>query len=183
MLKTPKKCLGTTRRQSAEIRNKSVLDWLWIQCLVFVSDYIHPSTSACCNIRRRYEVLQEMLHILQIFHIFRMYGCILLVVKVFINIMSNVYSILKFSESTYIPPSYIMKMEKTAKQGDIVLVSGMKTGSSKLKARIQESFYKVRYFNVIYFLLRYLNKIHFLLTIVHWSSFNKSQIILSLYSK
>ncbi|XP_077181720.1 nuclear pore membrane glycoprotein 210 isoform X2 [Paroedura picta] len=54
----------------------------------------------------------------------------------------NALCILKFSESTYIPPSYIMKMEKIAKQGDIVLVSGMKTGSSKLKARIQESFYK-----------------------------------------
>ncbi|XP_015284400.1 PREDICTED: nuclear pore membrane glycoprotein 210 [Gekko japonicus] len=54
----------------------------------------------------------------------------------------NALRILKFSESTYIPPSYIMKMEKIAKQGDIVLVSGMKTGSSKLKARIQESFYK-----------------------------------------
>lgn len=34
-------------------------------------------------------------------------------------------------------------MEKAAKQGDTVLVSGMKTGSSKLKARIQEAVYKV----------------------------------------
>ncbi|NWH71178.1 PO210 protein, partial [Piaya cayana] len=50
--------------------------------------------------------------------------------------------ILKFSESTYIPPSYISEMEKVAKQGDTILVSGMKTGSSKLKARIQESVYK-----------------------------------------
>ncbi|XP_071611582.1 nuclear pore membrane glycoprotein 210 [Heliangelus exortis] len=50
--------------------------------------------------------------------------------------------ILKFSESTYIPPSYISEMEKFAKQGDTILVSGMKTGSSKLKARIQESVYK-----------------------------------------
>ncbi|XP_044108842.1 nuclear pore membrane glycoprotein 210 [Neovison vison] len=33
-------------------------------------------------------------------------------------------------------------MEKVAKQGDTVLVSGMKTGSSKLKARIQEAVYK-----------------------------------------
>ncbi|XP_054833051.1 nuclear pore membrane glycoprotein 210 [Eublepharis macularius] len=54
----------------------------------------------------------------------------------------NALRILKFSESTYIPPLYILKMEKVAKQGDIVLVSGMKTGSSKLKARIQESVYK-----------------------------------------
>ncbi|XP_010007165.1 PREDICTED: nuclear pore membrane glycoprotein 210, partial [Chaetura pelagica] len=50
--------------------------------------------------------------------------------------------ILKFLESTYIPPSYILEMEKAAKQGDIILVSGMKTGSCKLKARIQESVYK-----------------------------------------
>nr|XP_031326874.1 nuclear pore membrane glycoprotein 210 isoform X3 [Camelus dromedarius] len=33
-------------------------------------------------------------------------------------------------------------MEKAAKQGDTILVSGMKTGSSKLKARIQEAVYK-----------------------------------------
>ncbi|KAK2534436.1 Nup210 [Columba livia] len=33
-------------------------------------------------------------------------------------------------------------MEKVAKQGDTILVSGMKTGNSKLKARIQESVYK-----------------------------------------
>ncbi|XP_060621976.2 nuclear pore membrane glycoprotein 210 [Anolis sagrei] len=54
----------------------------------------------------------------------------------------NALRILKFSESTYIPPSYILEMEKVARQGDIVLVSGMKTGSSKLKARIQEPVYK-----------------------------------------
>lgn len=54
------------------------------------------------------------------------------------------FSILKFLESTYIPPPYISEMEKVAKQGDTILVSGMKTGSSKLKARIQESVYKVR---------------------------------------
>lgn len=51
--------------------------------------------------------------------------------------------ILTFLESTYIPPSYISEMEKVAKQGDTILVSGMKTGSSKLKARIQEAVYKV----------------------------------------
>ncbi|ELR54201.1 Nuclear pore membrane glycoprotein 210, partial [Bos mutus] len=51
-------------------------------------------------------------------------------------------SILTFLESTYIPPSYISEMEKAAKQGDTILVSGLKTGSSKLKARIQETVYK-----------------------------------------
>ncbi|XP_014445955.1 nuclear pore membrane glycoprotein 210 [Tupaia chinensis] len=54
----------------------------------------------------------------------------------------NALRILTFSESTYIPPAYISEMEKAAKQGDTVLVSGMKTGSSKLKARIQEAVYK-----------------------------------------
>ncbi|XP_054990941.1 nuclear pore membrane glycoprotein 210 [Sorex araneus] len=54
----------------------------------------------------------------------------------------NALRILTFSESTYIPPAYISEMEKVAKQGDTVLVSGMKTGSSRLKARIQETVYK-----------------------------------------
>uniref|UniRef100_A0A8C3YLS0 Nucleoporin 210 n=1 Tax=Catagonus wagneri TaxID=51154 RepID=A0A8C3YLS0_9CETA len=54
----------------------------------------------------------------------------------------NALRILPFLESTYIPPSYISEMEKVAKQGDTILVSGMKTGSSKLKARIQEAVYK-----------------------------------------
>lgn len=54
----------------------------------------------------------------------------------------NALRILTFLESTYIPPSYISEMEKVAKQGDTILVSGMKTGSSKLKARIQEAVYK-----------------------------------------
>ncbi|XP_006870531.1 PREDICTED: nuclear pore membrane glycoprotein 210 [Chrysochloris asiatica] len=54
----------------------------------------------------------------------------------------NSLRILTFLESTYIPPTYITEMEKVAKQGDTILVSGMKTGSSKLKARIQEGVYK-----------------------------------------
>ncbi|XP_066097864.1 nuclear pore membrane glycoprotein 210 isoform X2 [Saccopteryx bilineata] len=54
----------------------------------------------------------------------------------------NALRILPFLESTYIPPSYISEMEKVAKQGDTILVSGMKTGSSRLKARIQEAVYK-----------------------------------------
>ncbi|NWU97173.1 PO210 protein, partial [Upupa epops] len=50
--------------------------------------------------------------------------------------------ILKFLESSYVPPSYISELEKDAKQGDTILVSGMKTGSSKLKAKIQEGVYE-----------------------------------------
>ncbi|XP_031421461.1 nuclear pore membrane glycoprotein 210 [Clupea harengus] len=58
---------------------------------------------------------------------------------------SDVHSslrVLKFSESTYTPPSYISEMERVGRQGDIILVSGIKTGHAKLKAKIQESLYK-----------------------------------------
>lgn len=51
--------------------------------------------------------------------------------------------VLKFSESTYTPPGYISEMERVGKQGDIILVSGLKTGHAKLKAKIQEPLYKV----------------------------------------
>lgn len=51
--------------------------------------------------------------------------------------------VLKFSESTYTPPSYISEMERVGKQGDIILASGLKTGHAKLKAKLQEPLYKV----------------------------------------
>uniref|UniRef100_A0A4W3I726 Nucleoporin 210 n=1 Tax=Callorhinchus milii TaxID=7868 RepID=A0A4W3I726_CALMI len=54
----------------------------------------------------------------------------------------NALRLLKFSESTYTPPAYISEMEKHGKQGDTILVSGMKTGNSKLRGRIQEPIYK-----------------------------------------
>ncbi|KAL7865087.1 hypothetical protein AOLI_G00165070 [Acnodon oligacanthus] len=53
----------------------------------------------------------------------------------------NSLRVLKFSESTYTPPSYISEMERVGKQGDIILVSGIKTGHAKLKAKIQEALY------------------------------------------
>ncbi|XP_051914460.1 nuclear pore membrane glycoprotein 210-like isoform X2 [Hippocampus zosterae] len=49
---------------------------------------------------------------------------------------------LKFSDSTYTPPEYISEMERVGKQGNIILVSGLKTGHAKVKARIQESLYQ-----------------------------------------
>ncbi|KAJ0036931.1 hypothetical protein NQD34_005608 [Periophthalmus magnuspinnatus] len=55
----------------------------------------------------------------------------------------NSLRVLKFSESTYTPPGYISEMERVGKQGDIILVSGLKTGHAQLKAKIQESLYKV----------------------------------------
>uniref|UniRef100_A0A3Q3AS89 Nucleoporin 210 n=1 Tax=Kryptolebias marmoratus TaxID=37003 RepID=A0A3Q3AS89_KRYMA len=54
----------------------------------------------------------------------------------------NSLRVLKFSESTYTPPGYISEMERVGKQGDIILVSGLKTGHAKLKAKIQEPLYK-----------------------------------------
>ncbi|XP_072277334.1 nuclear pore membrane glycoprotein 210 [Pyxicephalus adspersus] len=54
----------------------------------------------------------------------------------------NTLRILKYLESTYVPPSYITEMEKVAKQGDTILVSGMKTGSSKLRAKMLEPVYE-----------------------------------------
>ncbi|XP_041954056.1 nuclear pore membrane glycoprotein 210 [Alosa sapidissima] len=50
--------------------------------------------------------------------------------------------VLKFSESTYTPLSYISEMERVGRQGDMILVSGIKTGHAKLKAKIQEPLYK-----------------------------------------
>ncbi|XP_068603355.1 nuclear pore membrane glycoprotein 210 [Brachionichthys hirsutus] len=68
-----------------------------------------------------------------------------LVKDVDVNGFSDSYNslrVLKFSESTYTPPGYIYEMERIGKQGDIILVSGLKTGHSKLKAQIQEPLYK-----------------------------------------
>ncbi|ERE90664.1 nuclear pore membrane glycoprotein, partial [Cricetulus griseus] len=50
--------------------------------------------------------------------------------------------ILKFSEAEYSPPDYIAEMEKGEQQGDVILVSGMRTGAAVVKVRIYEPFYK-----------------------------------------
>ncbi|XP_077380724.1 nuclear pore membrane glycoprotein 210-like isoform X2 [Festucalex cinctus] len=54
---------------------------------------------------------------------------------------SDLLRFLKFSESTFTPPGYITEMERVAKQGNIILVSGLKIGYAKVKAKIQESLY------------------------------------------
>ncbi|XP_040395136.1 nuclear pore membrane glycoprotein 210-like isoform X5 [Cygnus olor] len=56
--------------------------------------------------------------------------------------LSNKVSILKYSEADYSPPDYIVEMEKAEKQGDRILVSGIKTGAAVIKVRMQESTYK-----------------------------------------
>uniref|UniRef100_A0A8C1M302 Nucleoporin 210 n=1 Tax=Cyprinus carpio TaxID=7962 RepID=A0A8C1M302_CYPCA len=54
----------------------------------------------------------------------------------------NTLRVLRFAESAYTPPAYISEMERVGHQGDIILVSGIKTGHAKLKAKIQEPIYK-----------------------------------------
>uniref|UniRef100_A0A8C2A4L6 Nucleoporin 210 n=1 Tax=Cyprinus carpio TaxID=7962 RepID=A0A8C2A4L6_CYPCA len=56
--------------------------------------------------------------------------------------MLSVSRVLRFAESAYTPPAYISEMERVGHQGDIILVSGIKTGHAKLKAKIQEPIYK-----------------------------------------
>ncbi|XP_054547710.1 nuclear pore membrane glycoprotein 210-like isoform X2 [Talpa occidentalis] len=56
--------------------------------------------------------------------------------------LSNKIRILKYSEAEYSPPVYIAEMEKKEKQGDMILVSGIRTGAAVVKVRIYEPFYK-----------------------------------------
>nr|KAF6397487.1 nucleoporin 210 like [Rousettus aegyptiacus] len=56
--------------------------------------------------------------------------------------LSGKIRILKYSEAEYSPPAYITEMEKGEKQGDIILVSGIRTGAAIVKVRIYEPFYK-----------------------------------------
>ncbi|XP_073904110.1 nuclear pore membrane glycoprotein 210-like isoform X5 [Castor canadensis] len=56
--------------------------------------------------------------------------------------VSSKIRILKYSEAEYSPPTYIAEMEKEEKQGDMILVSGIKTGAAVVKVRIYEPFYK-----------------------------------------
>ncbi|XP_036613323.1 nuclear pore membrane glycoprotein 210-like [Trichosurus vulpecula] len=56
--------------------------------------------------------------------------------------LSSKIRILKYSEAEYTPPKYIAEMEKAGKQGDMILVSGVRTGAAVIKVRIHEPFYK-----------------------------------------
>uniref|UniRef100_A0A2K5W2K4 Nucleoporin 210 like n=1 Tax=Macaca fascicularis TaxID=9541 RepID=A0A2K5W2K4_MACFA len=56
--------------------------------------------------------------------------------------LSSKIRILKYSEAEYAPPMYIAEMEKEEKQGDVILVSGIRTGAAVVKVRIHEPFYK-----------------------------------------
>ncbi|XP_025936693.1 nuclear pore membrane glycoprotein 210-like [Apteryx rowi] len=56
--------------------------------------------------------------------------------------LSNKIRILRYSEAEYSPPDYIVELERAEKQGDRILVAGIKTGAAVIKVRIQESTYK-----------------------------------------
>ncbi|XP_058516285.1 nuclear pore membrane glycoprotein 210-like [Ochotona princeps] len=56
--------------------------------------------------------------------------------------LSSKIRILKYSEAEYSPPAYIVEMEKEERQGDMILVSGIRTGAAIVKVRIFEPFYK-----------------------------------------
>uniref|UniRef100_A0A2K6BJS9 Nucleoporin 210 like n=1 Tax=Macaca nemestrina TaxID=9545 RepID=A0A2K6BJS9_MACNE len=47
--------------------------------------------------------------------------------------LSSKIRILKYSEAEYAPPMYIAEMEKEEKQGDVILVSGIRTGAAVVK--------------------------------------------------
>ncbi|XP_069072118.1 nuclear pore membrane glycoprotein 210-like [Pleurodeles waltl] len=55
---------------------------------------------------------------------------------------SNRIRILKYSEAEYTPPDYIAEMELRQKQGDLILVSGIRTGASVIKVRVLEPVYR-----------------------------------------
>ncbi|XP_061422874.1 LOW QUALITY PROTEIN: nuclear pore membrane glycoprotein 210 [Lethenteron reissneri] len=54
----------------------------------------------------------------------------------------NALRFLRFSEAAYRPPAYILEMERKGRQGDRMLVSGLKTGSARVKTKIREPLYK-----------------------------------------
>ncbi|XP_048359385.1 nuclear pore membrane glycoprotein 210-like [Sphaerodactylus townsendi] len=56
--------------------------------------------------------------------------------------LSSKIRILKYSEAEYSPPDYIIEMEREEKQGDRILVSGIKTGAAVVKVRMEEPTYK-----------------------------------------
>ncbi|XP_042296943.1 nuclear pore membrane glycoprotein 210-like [Sceloporus undulatus] len=56
--------------------------------------------------------------------------------------LSSKIRILKYSEAEYSPPDYIVEMEREEKQGDRILVSGIRTGAAVIKVRILEPIYK-----------------------------------------
>ncbi|XP_069507696.1 nuclear pore membrane glycoprotein 210-like isoform X2 [Ambystoma mexicanum] len=56
---------------------------------------------------------------------------------------SNRIRILKYSEAEYSPLDYIADMEIENKQGDLILVSGIRTGAGVIKVRILETIYRI----------------------------------------
>uniref|UniRef100_A0A8C5K677 Nucleoporin 210-like n=1 Tax=Jaculus jaculus TaxID=51337 RepID=A0A8C5K677_JACJA len=63
------------------------------------------------------------------------------------------HTILKYSEAQYTPQVYIADMEKKERQGDMILVSGIRTGAAVVKVRIYDPFYKVNICAMVFHLI------------------------------
>ncbi len=50
---------------------------------------------------------------------------------------------MKYAESDYDTPDYIDRLETKGKQGDMILVEGIRTGSAKVMAKFADPAYKV----------------------------------------
>ena len=55
----------------------------------------------------------------------------------------NILRILTFSESNYAPLPHIKALEASGKRGDRILVRGIRTGSARISARLDDPVYKV----------------------------------------
>ena len=53
------------------------------------------------------------------------------------------HRILKFSDSHYTRPAHIEKLEDGGRQGEIILVEGVKTGSAFVWAKLRDPAYSV----------------------------------------
>ncbi|CAL1542005.1 unnamed protein product, partial [Lymnaea stagnalis] len=54
----------------------------------------------------------------------------------------NILRIKRFSDSHYTTPRHISPLEEQGKQGDMILVEGIRTGSAKVSARLRDPAYK-----------------------------------------
>ena len=54
------------------------------------------------------------------------------------------FRILKFTESHYTTPYGIDKLEEKGKQGDIILVEGVRTGSAIVWTKVKDAAFEVR---------------------------------------
>ena len=53
------------------------------------------------------------------------------------------FRIIKFSDSHYTTPQHIEKIEDRGRQGDVILVEGVRTGSAYVWAKLRDTAYTV----------------------------------------